>query len=122
MGKREVSKIAGMVWLGAALAAGIAASVVSYGSDSSPRVVDDGIVIAVTEGRLVFDNAAIGDAVEVFNRYNVIKLHVADAQLAQKRISGAFEATRPESFVAFIQSVVKVRVSHDGLETTLSSL
>lgn len=106
----------------AAMAAGVVASSVSHGSESSSKVIDDGIVVAVTEGRLVFDNTRIGDAVEVFNRYNAIQLHVADAQLAQQRISGVFEATRPESFVAFLQSVVKVRVSHDGLITTLTSL
>jgi len=106
-----------------AIAAGVAASVVSYGSESSSIAeARNGIVVNVTEGRLVFDNATIGDAVDVFNRYNVVQLHVADARLAQKRISGVFEATRPESFVAFIQSVVKVRVSHDGLVTTLTSV
>jgi ferric-dicitrate binding protein FerR (iron transport regulator) len=99
-----------------AIAASFVVSAASYGSEAT------GIVVAVTEGRLVFDNTPIGEAVEVFNRYNAMKLHIADVGLAQKRISGVFEATRPESFVAFIQSVVKVRVSHDGLVTTLSSL
>lgn len=108
------------------IAAVVAATIVVwYGTESSSKPIEtphNDAVVAAAEGRLVFDNTTIGAAVEVFNRYNVVQLHVADAKLAQQRISGVFEARRPESFVAFIQSVVKVRVSHDGLVTTLTSL
>ena len=108
------------------IAAVVAATIVVwYGTESSSKPIEPAhsdVVAAAAEGRLVFDDTPIGEAVERFNRYNAIQLHVADARLAQKRISGVFEARRPESFVAFIQSVAKVRVSHDGLVTTLTSL
>jgi len=123
MGKSALSRVAAVGWLGGVIAAGVIASLVSHAAESSSSVdAGKGTIVAAKDGRLVFDNTRIGDAVEVFNRYNVAKLHVADARLAQKRISGVFEATRPESFVAFLESVVKVRVSHDGLVTTLTSL
>jgi transmembrane sensor len=97
--------------MGGALAAMVASIAVADGREPAPA-----------DGRLVFENTPIGEAVKVFNRYNATQLHVADERLARRRISGVFEATRPESFVAFIQTVVKVRVSHDGMETILSSL
>ncbi len=41
--------------------------------------------------------------IEEFNRYNVVQLHVASPQLAQRSVSGVFDASEPESFIGFMQ-------------------
>lgn len=44
------------------------------------------------------DGMTLKDAVELFNRYNVRKLEIADPQLGQIRISGGYHLTQPERF------------------------
>jgi transmembrane sensor len=65
--------------------------------------------------RLIFDSTPLGDAVREFNRYRDQKI-VLDPSLAQLRINGVFDRTRP---VAFAESVaaafpVKATVAEDG--------
>jgi transmembrane sensor len=72
--------------------------------------VDSGRALAWAEGRLVFENDRVSSVVAQFNRYNHVQIHVTDATLAARPISGVFDATDPESFVAFFQSVAAVRI------------
>jgi transmembrane sensor len=72
--------------------------------------VDSGRALAWAEGRLVFENDRVSSVVAQFNRYNHVQIHVTDATLAARPISGVFDATDPESFIAFFQSVAAVRV------------
>ncbi len=83
--------------------------------------VDSERELAWAAGRLVFDNETVQDIVEQFNRYNVVQLHVSDRQLAAREVSGVFDASEPESFIGFIQSVVPVRVSRAGQDITITS-
>jgi transmembrane sensor len=72
--------------------------------------VDSGRALAWAEGRLVFENDSVSAVVAQFNRYNHVQIHVTDAALSARPISGVFDATDPESFIAFFQSVAAVRV------------
>jgi transmembrane sensor len=94
------------------LAANQQVSVARSGSAESVRTVDSGRELAWADGRLIFENSSVGDAVRQFNRYNRIQIVVNDADLARRPISGVFSAADPESFAAFIQSVARVRVTH----------
>jgi transmembrane sensor len=89
-------------------------TVAESGTAAPVREVDSSRALAWAEGRLVFENEPVARAVEQFNRYNRIQLTVNDAELAQRPISGVFNAADPESFVAFIQSVAAVRVTRDN--------
>jgi transmembrane sensor len=104
------------------LAANQQVSVARSGSAESVRTVDSGRELAWADGRLIFENNTVGDAVRQFNRYNRIQIVVNDANLARRPISGVFSAADPESFAAFIQSVARVRVTHrDNSDITIDT-
>jgi transmembrane sensor len=84
---------------------------VSAGGSATPvRKVDSARALAWAQGRLNFENTPIREVVAQFNRYNSIQLHVEDEELARRPISGVFNATNPESFIAFIEATTSVRV------------
>jgi transmembrane sensor len=87
-------------------------SVARSGSAEAVRAVDSGRALAWADGRLIFEDSSVGDAVAQFNRYNRIQIVVNDADLARRPISGVFSAADPESFAAFLQSVARVRITH----------
>jgi transmembrane sensor len=58
--------------------------------------------------------------IEEFNRYNVVQLHVASRELAQRSVSGVFDASEPESFIGFMQSVAPVNVHRAGQDITIA--
>ncbi len=92
------------------------------GAARAVKKIDTGRELAWTHGRLVFDNQPIGSAAEEFNHYNRVRLRVADATLAERPISGIFNASDPESFIAFIQTVTHVRIDRDNdQEITITS-
>jgi transmembrane sensor len=95
-------------------------TVPASGSAEPVRVVDSGRMLAWADGRLVFENTPLADAIRQFNRYNRIQIVVNDQELASRPISGVFNAADPESFAAFIQSVARVHVSRtDGADITI---
>jgi transmembrane sensor len=97
-------------------------TVARSGSAESVRTVDSGRELAWADGRLIFENSSVGDAVRQFNRYNRIQIVINDADLARRPISGVFSAADPESFAAFIQSVARVRVTHsDNSDITIDT-
>jgi transmembrane sensor len=92
------------------------------GAAAPVRVVDSGRALAWAQGRLIFDNQPVADAVAQFNRYNRIQIHINDVDLARRPVSGVFNAENPESFVAFIQSVTSAHVVRsEGGDLTVDS-
>lgn len=77
------------------------------------RQVDTARELAWAEGRLVFESDTISNVIAEFNRYNRVQLHVTDDTLARRPISGVFDASDPESFIAFVASVAPVRIKRD---------
>lgn len=85
--------------------------------------VDSRKALAWAEGKLIFDHEPVSAVIEAFNRYNRLQLHVTDASLARRPVSGTFRASDPESFVAFIQTVTRVRVVRGGdLDLTFAQI
>ncbi|HVY80366.1 MAG TPA: FecR domain-containing protein [Steroidobacteraceae bacterium] len=80
----------------------------------SIREVDSQRALAWAQGRLIFQNDDVQQALEEFNRYNRVKLSVVDSELAAKPVSGVFNAADPEAFIAFLQSVTPLIVERDG--------
>jgi transmembrane sensor len=93
------------------LTAGEQVTMESSGAAEPVHKVDSDRKLAWAKGRLDFDNETVATAVEEFNRYNRVQLHVADEALAKRAVSGVFDASDPESFIAFLQTVAPVRVA-----------
>jgi transmembrane sensor len=89
----------------------------SSGGVEPVREVDSARALAWAEGRLIFQNDSVAQAVREFNRYNRIQLAVSEPALAERRISGVFSASDPESFVAFLESAAGVHVRRDASST-----
>ncbi|HEY7638586.1 MAG TPA: FecR domain-containing protein [Steroidobacteraceae bacterium] len=89
-------------------------TVSAAGSATPVRKVDSARALAWAEGRLNFENTPVREVVAQFNRYNSIRLHVEDEELARRPISGVFNAANPESFIAFIQATTAVHVERDS--------
>jgi transmembrane sensor len=102
------------------LTAGQQVIVPRRGPAKAVRAVDTDRELAWVAGRLVFDNESVADVVEEFNRYNVVQLHVASPGLAQRSVSGVFDASEPESFIGFMQSVAPVNVHRAGQDITIA--
>lgn len=89
-------------------------TVAASGSAEPVQEVDSQRALAWAEGRLIFQNEELGRAVAEFNRYNRVQISVTDPALAARPVSGVFNATDPEAFIAFLQSVTAVQVARDG--------
>jgi transmembrane sensor len=89
-------------------------TVPSRGAAEPVRKVDSHRALAWAEGRLIFQNDELGKVIAEFNRYNRVQLTVADDALAAKPVSGVFNASDPEAFIAFLQSVTAVEIVRDG--------
>ena len=96
------------------LTAGEQVTMQSSGTAEPVRKVDSDRKLAWAKGRLDFDNQTVATAVQEFNRYNRVQLHVADEALAKRPVSGVFDASDPESFIAFIQTMAPVRVARSN--------
>jgi transmembrane sensor len=103
------------------LIAGQQVTVPKRGPAQAVKPVDTERELAWAAGRLVFENQSVAGVIEEFNRYNVVQLHVSDEQLAHRAVSGVFDASEPESFIGFMQSVVPVQVTRAGQDITISS-
>lgn len=79
----------------------------------SVRTVKADAVTAWTQGRVIFDDARLTDALAEINRYGG-KLIVLDAaQHGARRISGSFEAGDTDSFVTAVTTFLPLRQSLD---------
>lgn len=86
------------------------------------RTVDSSRELAWAQGRLIFDNVTVAEVAQLFNRYNRRQLRITDEKLGRRSMSGVFNASEPESFIAFIESTASVRViRHDGQDVTIAS-
>jgi transmembrane sensor len=72
-------------------------------------------------GRLVFDSAPLGEAVEDLNRYGGRQVVLSDPALAGIKVSGVFHTTDPDAFVEAITAAFPVKLaSEDGREMVLA--
>lgn len=60
--------------------------------------------------RLIFEGDTLATVVRELNRYNRKQLIIEDPVLAKRRISGMFEASRPDVVVAFLENIGGVRI------------
>ncbi|MFP1133276.1 FecR family protein [Asticcacaulis sp. W401b] len=74
------------------------------GGDERARVnsTDVGRAVSWRDGQLIFREDRLSDAVAEINRYSKQQILVTDDRVANLSISGVFNTTRPENFVAAI--------------------
>lgn len=65
-------------------------------------------------GQLIFDAVRLGDAVAEINRYSETKIRLADAALADVRISGSFATGRTSGFVEAVTSYFPIDVAESS--------
>jgi transmembrane sensor len=64
-------------------------------------------------GRMVLDNAPLGEAVEDLNRYGGRRVVLADPALADVKVSGVFHTRDPDAFVEAITAAFPVRLAEE---------
>lgn len=75
--------------------------------------------LAWQERRLVFDDIALSEVLQEFNRYNTTKLVTDDGSLAAQRFSGTFRADAIDAFIHLLEENFGVRVSRTEREIAL---
>jgi transmembrane sensor len=68
-------------------------------------------------GRLIFDNTRLADAVAEMNRYSEVKIQLKDATLKELRLSGGFDTGRQDVFVDAVTNYFPARVSQTDERT-----
>jgi len=73
-------------------------------------------VTSWTERRLIFEDATLASVAEEFARYSARVITVADPALAQRQITGVFDASDPASLVQFLgaQGGVGIVTTEEG--------
>jgi transmembrane sensor len=64
-------------------------------------------------GRMVLDNAPLGEAVEDLNRYGGRQVVLADPALAQMKVSGVFHTRDPDAFVEAMTAAFPIRLEEE---------
>lgn len=65
-------------------------------------------------GRMILDNAPLGEAVDDLNRYGGRRVVLADPALTQMKVSGVFHTRDPEAFVEAITAAFPVRLAEES--------
>jgi transmembrane sensor len=81
-------------------------------SPRSAEKVDD--ALSWRDGRLKFHETALADVAAEFNRYNRVRLVIADPQAAGTRIGGNFEAENVRDFAGLLERAYGFRVEAKG--------
>ena len=70
--------------------------------------------LAWREGNIAFAGETLGQAASELNRYNRIKIEIADPRVGAMRFGGYFRATDPERFVTALQGSLPVEAEREG--------
>jgi transmembrane sensor len=78
--------------------------------------VDSRRELSWADGRLVFEQDPVAEVVQRFNRFNRVQIQIRDPKLAARPVSAVFDASDPEAFITFLESVANVRVTRPSAE------
>jgi transmembrane sensor len=100
----------------------VAGEQVTVGAEKVPHPVHTDVATATawTERKLVFEGAALGHVVEEFNRYNVRRVVIADPELEEVHVRGAFAANNPQRLVEFLQQRFSLTIEETQEEIRIS--
>lgn len=84
------------------------------------QVADAAAVTASTEpsertlswrdGQLIFDGDSVAEAAEQFNRYNHIKIEIANNELGEEKMIGRFRTNEPQAFARAAAAILDAKV------------
>ncbi len=77
-------------------------------------------VQAWRQGELIFDHTTLAHAVAEFNRYNRVKLVIADRAAAEHQFGGTFPTNDLDDFTKLAQTVLGLHVENRGNEIVIS--
>lgn len=76
--------------------------------------VDVKTELAWAHGRLIFESGTtVADAIEEFNKRNIVQITVKDSEIANQPVRGSFDAADPESFVQLLARGMHLSVVRD---------
>jgi transmembrane sensor len=81
------------------------------------RDVDLRKVQAWRYGRMILDDAPLGETVADLNRYGGVQIVLADPKLAEIRVSGVFHTGRPDDFVKSVTAAFPVEIAREDEQT-----
>lgn len=70
--------------------------------------------LAWREGKVAFAGETLAEAAAQFNRYNRIRIQIADPAVATMRFGGYFRATDPEGFARALEGALPVEATREG--------
>jgi transmembrane sensor len=77
---------------------------------TKPKRTDTAVATAWVQKRLIFEETALSDVAEEFNRYNRRPLTIDDGDLEKLKISGVYSSTDPASLINFLRSQNSIQV------------
>ncbi len=89
-------------------------------SRRTPQQLDD--AAAWRRGVLVFRNTPLSDVVKQYNRYNAVKLVIADPSVADEKITANTRTDDYESFLQMAQDVLRLRIEREGSVIRISRM
>lgn len=92
------------------LGAGQGSRIDAHGQVARAYPVDAGALTAWRQGKLVFDNATLGEVVAEVSRYRAQPLRVAPGKAANLRLSSTFSIDDPDALLRALPSILPVAV------------
>lgn len=74
------------------------------------------------QGRLVFQEMPLGQALEEIQRYTALSIHVEDARTAGLLLSGVFDSGNIEQLLGLLPTILPVRVQRQAGSVSIASL
>jgi transmembrane sensor len=99
------------------LEAGEALRVHSSGRATLIPKADLEAATAWREGKVIFHEEPLGEAVRRLNRYSQLQIEIDDGELAAMQVSGVFEAGNSQAFVEAVQAYLPATVDYGDSNT-----
>jgi transmembrane sensor len=78
--------------------------------------------VAWLQRQVVFDHDPLTVAVDEFNRYSTVRIHIEDASLRDAEVSGIFSAYDAEAFIRFLEHQPDMRVERSATEVRVTAI
>lgn len=104
------------------LGAGEQVRLSAEGRSGPVRTVDPARAVLWRERQIALDDVTLADALAEFARYGHAPARLADARAGALRLSGIFDALRPERFYQVLPEVLPVRVRPEGQGVVIASV
>lgn len=109
--REGVVEVAGRAQAGTVrLTAGLRTHINAQGSVQQPQRVESSAVGAWRDGKLVFDGAPLAEAVREVMRYRERPISLADAHVAQLRLSSIFNINDTDAFLRALPRILPITV------------